>query len=193
MGYQPPKEKKPDPVLSTLAELFRKMYNPRNFKGLVSPHEFYQAIGKATSKKFYAKQQDPVAFFSWLMGYLHRKLRGREGSSMLFDVFQGEVQVKLCSATDEARVTETKEKTLLLTLQLPDEPFLRTTWTSSRRCLSSTSLRSSTVRNLSKQLPRVVSRERSGGTVSAASHHTLSSLSSASATTISSLRRIQLL
>ena len=28
----------------------RKMYNPRNFKGLVSPHEFYQAIGPAARK-----------------------------------------------------------------------------------------------------------------------------------------------
>ncbi|CAK0884454.1 unnamed protein product, partial [Prorocentrum cordatum] len=57
LGYLAPKEKKADPVLSSLADLMRKMYNPRNFKGLVSPHEFYQAIGRATGKKFYAKQQ----------------------------------------------------------------------------------------------------------------------------------------
>jgi len=103
----------------------RKMYNPRNFKGLVSPHEFYQAIGRATAKKFYAKQQDPVALFSWLMSYLHRKLKAKDGSSLVNDVFQGEVQVKLCPATDEARVIESKEKTLLLTLELPDEPLFK--------------------------------------------------------------------
>jgi len=125
LAYQAPKEKKPDPVLSTLAGLFRKMYNTRNFKGLVSPHEFYQAIGAATSKKFYAKQMDPVAFFSWLMGYLHRKLKGRDGSSLVHDVFQGEVQVKLSPATDEARIVESKEKTLLFTLELPDEPLFK--------------------------------------------------------------------
>lgn len=125
LGYEPPKERKPDPVLTTLAELIRKMYNPRNFKGLVSPHEFYQAIGKATQKKFYAKQQDPVAFFSWLMNYLHKKLKAKDGSSMIYDVFQGEVQVKLCPATDEARVIESKEKTMLLTLELPDEPLFK--------------------------------------------------------------------
>eukprot|EP00928_Gymnodinium_smaydae_P079284 TRINITY_DN63252_c0_g1_i1.p1 TRINITY_DN63252_c0_g1~~TRINITY_DN63252_c0_g1_i1.p1 ORF type:complete len:571 (-),score=140.58 TRINITY_DN63252_c0_g1_i1:103-1629(-) len=125
LSYQPPKEKKPDPVLSSLAELIRKMYNPKNFKGLVSPHEFYQAIGQVTHKKFYAKQQDPVALYSWLLGYLHKKIKAKDGSSLLHDVFQGEVQVKLCPATDEARVIESKEKTLLLTLELPDEPLFK--------------------------------------------------------------------
>lgn len=123
--YQPPKERKRDPVLSCLAELIRKMYNPKNFKGLVSPHEFYQAIGAATAKKFYAKQQDPVALYTWLLGYLHKKIKSKDGSSLLLDVFQGEVQVKLCSATDEARITESKEKTLLLTLELPEEPLFK--------------------------------------------------------------------
>jgi len=125
LAYEPPKERKKDPVLSSLAELIRKMYNPRNFKGLVSPHEFYQAIGRASGKKFYNTQQDPVALYSWLMNYLHKKLRNRDGSSMLFDIFQGEVQVKLCPATDEARIIESKEKTLLLTLELPDEPLFK--------------------------------------------------------------------
>merc|ERR1719235_108426 len=125
LAYEPPKERKKDPVLSSLADLVRKMYNPRNFKGLVSPHEFYQSIGRASNKKFYNKQQDPVALYSWLMNYLHKKLRNRDGSSMLFDIFQGEVQVKLCPATDEARIIESKEKTLLLTLELPDEPLFK--------------------------------------------------------------------
>lgn len=125
LAYEPPLEKKRDPVLSALADLVRKMYNPRNFKGLVSPHEFYQAIGNATNKKFYATQQDPVAMFSWLMSYLHRKTKSKDGSSLVNDVFQGEVQVKLCPATDEAKVVESKEKTLFLTLELPDEPLFK--------------------------------------------------------------------
>lgn len=125
LAYEPPKERKKDPVLSSLAETVRKMYNPRNFKGLVSPHEFYQSIGRASGKKFYDKQQDPVALYSWLMNYLHKKLRSRDGSSMVTDIFQGEVQVKLCPATDEARIIESKEKTLLLTLELPDEPLFK--------------------------------------------------------------------
>ncbi|CAK9078961.1 U4/U6.U5 tri-snRNP-associated protein 2 (Inactive ubiquitin-specific peptidase 39) (SAD1 homolog) (U4/U6.U5 tri-snRNP-associated 65 kDa protein) (65K) [Durusdinium trenchii] len=138
LGYQPPSERKPDPVLATIAQLFRKMYNPRNFKGVVSPHEFYQAVGRVTQKKrgdsvirvthvsgFYAKQMDPVAFFSWLMGYLHRKTKDKKGHSLLHDVFQGEVQVKLCPAHEESRITESKEKTMFMTLELPDEPLFK--------------------------------------------------------------------
>ncbi|CAE7350260.1 Usp39 [Symbiodinium sp. CCMP2592] len=125
LGYQPPSEKKPDPVLATISQLFRKMYNPRNFKGIVSPHEFYQAVGRVTQKKFYAKQMDPVAFFSWLMGYLHKKSRDKRGDSLVHDVFQGEVQVKLCPAHEESRITESKEKTVFLTLELPDEPLFK--------------------------------------------------------------------
>mmetsp|Transcript_75380 Transcript_75380/g.157081 ORF Transcript_75380/g.157081 Transcript_75380/m.157081 type:complete len:511 (+) Transcript_75380:130-1662(+) len=125
LSYQAPKEKKKDPVLGSLSELVRKMYNPRNFKGLVSPHEFYQSIGKATGKKFYSKQQDPVAFFSWLMNYLHKKTKGKEGNSLIHDVFQGEVQVRLSPANDEARIIESKEKTMLMSLDLPDEPLFK--------------------------------------------------------------------
>mmetsp|Transcript_43283 Transcript_43283/g.70062 ORF Transcript_43283/g.70062 Transcript_43283/m.70062 type:complete len:514 (+) Transcript_43283:47-1588(+) len=125
LAYQPPTERKKDPVISSLADLLRKMYNPRNFKGLVSPHEFYQAVGAATGKKFYAKQMDPVAFFTWLMGYLHKKCKTKSGGSLVHDVFQGEVQVKLSPAADEARVTESKEKTLMLSLHLPDEPLFK--------------------------------------------------------------------
>lgn len=125
LAYQSPTERKRDPILSTLSDLLRKMYNPRNFKGLVSPHEFYQAIGKVTQKRFYMKQMDPVAFFSWLMGYLHKKTKNKNGSSLIHDVFQGEVQVKLSPAADEARITESKEKTIMLSLELPDEPLFK--------------------------------------------------------------------
>ena len=107
-----------------------------------------------------------------LMGYLHKKSRDKKGDSLVHDVFQGEVQahsslavsnqietilhlmqVKLCPAHEESRITESKEKTVFLTLaHLSDfhEPtagtanwanprscqtsrFSRTTWTSFRR------------------------------------------------------------
>ena len=31
-------------VLLNLAELVRKLFNPKNFKGIVSPHEFLHAV-----------------------------------------------------------------------------------------------------------------------------------------------------
>jgi U4/U6.U5 tri-snRNP-associated protein 2 len=35
-----------------LAMLMKKMWNNRNFKGVVSPHEFIQALAEASQKKF---------------------------------------------------------------------------------------------------------------------------------------------
>ena len=43
LQYEKPK-RGGDPVLTTLADLIRKLFNARNFKGLVSPHEFLQAV-----------------------------------------------------------------------------------------------------------------------------------------------------
>lgn len=63
--------------------------------------------------------------YSWLLGYLHKKIKAKDGTSLIHDIFQGEVQVKLCPATDEARVIESKEKTMILTLELPDEPLFK--------------------------------------------------------------------
>eukprot|EP00920_Eleutheroschizon_duboscqi_P000839 GHVT01002133.1.p1 GENE.GHVT01002133.1~~GHVT01002133.1.p1 ORF type:complete len:390 (-),score=51.72 GHVT01002133.1:3387-4556(-) len=85
----------PDPVLTTLSELLRKIYNPKNFKGIVSPHEFLQAVGVASGKKFrIGEQNDPVALLSWLIDRLHKKLRNsKTGRSVIHDTLQGEVLV----------------------------------------------------------------------------------------------------
>ena len=85
LGYEPPSERKPDPVLATIADLVRKMYNPRNFKGcggptvgglnspvgtkslqprVVSPHEYYQAVGRVTQKKWGRPNVLPAVFWS---------------------------------------------------------------------------------------------------------------------------------
>ena len=40
LGYEAPLERKPDPVLATISGLFRKIYNPRNFKGPGSREPF---------------------------------------------------------------------------------------------------------------------------------------------------------
>lgn len=66
----------PDPVLLTFSQLMKKIFNRRNFKGLVSPHEFLQVVGVESGKMFkIGKQSDPVAFLSWIIHRLHAKLR----------------------------------------------------------------------------------------------------------------------
>jgi U4/U6.U5 tri-snRNP-associated protein 2 len=91
------------PVLQRFGELTRKVWNPRNFKGQVrgalvprgmrgckpgylasaashssghlqvSPHEFLQAVVRASNKRFLIDRQgDPVEFLAWFLHELHR-------------------------------------------------------------------------------------------------------------------------
>ncbi|KAH0935366.1 hypothetical protein HID58_012483, partial [Brassica napus] len=53
------------PLVHRFGELTRKIWHSRNFKGQVSPHEFLQAVMKASKKRFRIGQQsDPVEFMS---------------------------------------------------------------------------------------------------------------------------------
>ncbi len=48
------------------SELIRKIWNPKNFKGHVSPHELLQAISIRSDKKFRLDQQsDPLKLLTW--------------------------------------------------------------------------------------------------------------------------------
>ena len=40
-----------------LGELFRKLWNPRNFKSHVSPHEMLQAVASTSKKRFKITEQ----------------------------------------------------------------------------------------------------------------------------------------
>ncbi|KAK6914487.1 Peptidase C19, ubiquitin carboxyl-terminal hydrolase [Dillenia turbinata] len=49
------------PLVQIFGELTRKIWHARNFKGQVSPHEFLQAVMKASKKRFrIGAQSDPV-------------------------------------------------------------------------------------------------------------------------------------
>ncbi|XP_051149356.1 uncharacterized protein LOC127264054 [Andrographis paniculata] len=76
-------------------ELTRKIWHARNFKGQVSPHEFLQAVMKASKKRFrIGAQSDPVEFMSWLLNTLHGDLKtSKKGSSIIHQCFQGELEV----------------------------------------------------------------------------------------------------
>ncbi|CAD7971029.1 unnamed protein product [Amoebophrya sp. A120] len=112
--------KKPeDPVVRTLSELMKKIYNPQNFKGIVSPHEVFQAIGKVSHKKFYGEQHDPVALFSYLMSYLARKKM-----PILTKTFEGEVGVK-SSPVSLTNWTDSSHKSVVLQLDVPPAPLFK--------------------------------------------------------------------
>ncbi|KAF8414191.1 hypothetical protein HHK36_002190 [Tetracentron sinense] len=82
-------------LVHRFGELTRKIWHARNFKGQVSPHEFLQAVMKASKKRFrIGAQSDPVEFMSWLLNTLHADLRSsKKNSSIIYKCFQGELEV----------------------------------------------------------------------------------------------------
>ncbi|XLS64694.1 hypothetical protein HN51_024668 [Arachis hypogaea] len=83
------------PLVHRFGELTRKIWHSRNFKGLVSPHEFLQAVMKASKKRFHiGAQSDPIEFMSWLLNTLHADLKSsKKNTSIIYDCFQGELEV----------------------------------------------------------------------------------------------------
>lgn len=82
-------------LVHRFGELTRKIWHARNFKGQVSPHEFLQAVMKASKKRFrIGASSDPVEFMSWLLNTLHTDLKSsRTKSSIIHKCFQGELEV----------------------------------------------------------------------------------------------------
>jgi ubiquitin C-terminal hydrolase len=56
----------------------------------VSPHEFLQAVMKASKKRFrIGAQSDPVEFVSWLLNTLHADLKtSKKNMSIIYECFQ---------------------------------------------------------------------------------------------------------
>ena len=64
-------------LLKRFSGLAKKLWNPRLFKSQVSPHEFLQEVGRASSGKFRLEEQgDPAEFLGWLLNHLHRDMGG---------------------------------------------------------------------------------------------------------------------
>ena len=82
-------------LTQSMSQLFRKIWNPINFKNHVSPHELVQAVTLKSKKMFsIGKQGDPIKFYSWLVNNLHTEMKDKNGRSIIFDLFQGEMEVK---------------------------------------------------------------------------------------------------
>ena len=78
-----------------LAELMRKMWNPRNFKGHANPHEVMQAIGSASHKMFkIGEQKEPTLLMSWLLNSLNLYLGTKKKSGILTNLLRGSLVAK---------------------------------------------------------------------------------------------------
>ncbi|KAM7488520.1 hypothetical protein LguiB_026004 [Lonicera macranthoides] len=113
-------------------ELTRKIWHARNFNGQVSPHEFLQAVMKASEKRFrIGVKSKPVEFMTWLLDTLHKDLRtSKRSSSIIHQCFQGELEVveEICGGAKEG--TNFLKKTsrmpfLMLGLNLPPAPLFK--------------------------------------------------------------------
>ena len=73
----------------------RKLWNRRNFKAHVSPHEMLQAVVHVSRKRFQiTKQGDAIEFLAWLLNSLHRALGGtKKIPSVITNTFQGHLKV----------------------------------------------------------------------------------------------------
>lgn len=117
-------------------ELVRKLWNPRNFKAHVSPHEMLQAIVLTSKKKFeFTKQSDPIVFLGWFLNSLMGPKR--EKNSIIKQTFQGKIRISSRLMLPNVAVATSDEPTLIpaeqencdttsflyLTLDLPTMPL----------------------------------------------------------------------
>eukprot|EP00058_Branchiostoma_floridae_P024860 XP_002610350.1 hypothetical protein BRAFLDRAFT_120059 [Branchiostoma floridae] len=66
-------------IVQRFGELMRKLWNPRNFKAHVSPHEMLQAVVLCSKKRFQITEQgDPIDFLSWFLNAMHASMGGNK-------------------------------------------------------------------------------------------------------------------
>jgi U4/U6.U5 tri-snRNP-associated protein 2 len=105
----------------------RKVWNPDNFKGQVSPHELLQTVSVVSKKRFaVGRRSDPLDFVAWLFDHLHKALGGTKepGSSIIHKCFQGEVQITTIPKFGQQETVK-KVPFLYLSLQVPPAPLFK--------------------------------------------------------------------
>jgi len=128
-------------IVQRFGELIRKLWNPRNFKAHVSPHEMLQAVVKCSKKKFQITEQgDCVEFLSWFLNSLHLCLGGtrKSAETIISRTFRGRMRVysrkvppldmredekNQLLTTDEYRETMEETTFMYLTCDLPAPPL----------------------------------------------------------------------
>eukprot|EP01080_Neovahlkampfia_damariscottae_P006841 gene6841-11002_t len=122
------------PILNSFSELTKKIWNAKNFKNHVSPHEFLQVVHN--SKKFeIGKVVDPFLFLVWLLNSIHFELSKSKvltKRSIITDIFRGEIKmisqiVPVKEDSDEKlSIPQSKNMPFLsLTLDIPQTPLFK--------------------------------------------------------------------
>ena len=122
------------------SELIRKIWNPKNFKGHVAPHEFMEAVSLASNMRFkrddrpqsdktkaldggFGGQADPIQFLAWLLNNL------KSHQKVITENFQGQLKVKTTThRLSPPTKTTTTEQTMpfyFLSMELPNVPLFK--------------------------------------------------------------------
>ena len=113
-----------DNVYRALADITKKIWNARNFKGHSSPHEFMQAVRNRSKDAFGAEtgNHDAAQFLRWLLNELIRdeKKRGNSKKSIIQSCFQGEVEI-----IDDSGAESRSSPFLMLSMDLPNAPLFQ--------------------------------------------------------------------
>jgi len=83
-------------LVTRFGELIRKLWNTKNFKAHVSPHEMLQAVVLCSKKKFQITTQgDSGQFLPWFLNSLHMALGGtkKRSSSVIYRNFLGSMKI----------------------------------------------------------------------------------------------------
>uniref|UniRef100_A0A8D3D8V0 ubiquitinyl hydrolase 1 n=1 Tax=Scophthalmus maximus TaxID=52904 RepID=A0A8D3D8V0_SCOMX len=129
-------------LVQRFGELMRKLWNPRNFKAHVSPHEMLQAVVLCSKKNFQiTKQGDAVDFMTWFLNALHGALGGtKKKPSIITKAFQGSMRIfskklphpdlppeekEALLVTEEYQEQMSESTFLFLTLDLPTAPLYK--------------------------------------------------------------------
>ncbi|CAJ0843373.1 7288_t:CDS:10, partial [Entrophospora sp. SA101] len=115
-------------LVQRFSTLVKKIWNPRAFKGQVSPHELLQEISNASNKRFkLAEQTDPLDFLSWFLNTLHKDLCGtkKSDSSIIYKIFQGEVKVESQFIITKDNTDEKNRQLFDVDRDLPPPPLFQ--------------------------------------------------------------------
>ncbi|CAN6656174.1 pre-mRNA-splicing factor Sad1p [Trichomonascus vanleenenianus] len=107
--------------------LVRRLYNPKAFKGHVSPHELLQLVSTMSKKRFtMTERSDAFAFLVWYINQLHLSLGGtrKPQSSPAHKAFQGHIKAETYSAEGDLESSATVPF-LTLSVDLPAVPLFK--------------------------------------------------------------------
>jgi len=107
-------------------EFVRKIWNPANFKGHVSPHELFQAVTLLSNRKFQiGAVSEVVEFLSWFLNALHTELGGsKTKATVVTDTFQGLLEVTTEKLEKQAEDMHSTAQIKVVSKSVSTIPFL---------------------------------------------------------------------